>query len=283
MKLLGQTVRASKLLLETHREAQEKIGKPIIFLDITTHRSPATRQARGHHDSVASTECIWLDPELPYHTQEAVAAHELMHVLQEAGGFYQTASLRDDQGNPLIPAITWLGTTINSMIMDEMADRWAISRGFKVKDELRIDVLPRALADVKSKKPNEQEHMNWQEYYADMERIAQVISSGLPIHGPIVLKPEALTQIRGVHYAGLRLRLSRFGLFSELDSVWAELWPEARSLGQDVANIAEGIGVDDRRACESSMIAVIEYLNINPRLLCVKLLLTGEVIWPEQK
>lgn len=80
-----------------------------------------------------------------------------------------------------------------------------------------------------------------------MERIARVISSGLPIHGPIVLKPEALTQIRAVHYAGLRLRLSRFGLFSELDSVWAELWPEARSLGQDVANIAEGIGVDDCR------------------------------------
>lgn len=100
---------------------------------------------------------------------------------------------------------------------------------------------------MKSKKPNEQEHTNWQEYYADMERIARVISSGLPIHGPIVLKPEALTQIRAVHYAGLRLRLSRFGLFSELDSVWAELWPEARSLGQDVANIAEGIGVDDCR------------------------------------
>ena len=133
---------------------------------------------------------------------------------------------------------------INSMTMDEMADQWSISRGFKVEDDLRIDALPIALAGVKSKKPNEQEHTNWQEYYADMERIVQVISWGRPIHRAIVLKPGVLTQIREVHYASLRLRLSWFGLFCELDSLWAEFWSEARSLGQDVA--------------------AIEYLNINP-------------------
>ena len=282
MKLPGQTIGASKLLSETHKEVQERIGRPIVFLDITTHPNPATRHARGHHDWDASTERIWLDPKLPYEAQEAVAAHELMHVLQKAEGFCQTASIRDTQGDPLIPAITLLGTTINSMIMDEMADRWAMSRGFKVEEGLKADALPRALADVKKKKPNEQEHTNWQEYNADIERIAQEIASGLSLQGPIALKPEVNTQIRAVQYANLRLRLSCFGLFSELDSLWAEYWPKARSVGQEIANIVESIGVDDPETCESCMIAVIEYLNMNPELLCVKLPLTGEVIWPKQ-
>lgn len=282
MKLPGQTISASKLLLETHKEVRERIGRPVVFLDITTHPNPATRNAQGHHDWDASSERIWLHPKLPYEAQEAVAAHELMHVLQKAGGFCQTASIRDAHGNPLILAITLLGTTVNSMVMDEIADRWAISRGFKVQEGLKADALPRALSDVKNKKPNEQEHTNWQDYNADLERIAQALSSGLSLQGPIALKPEVNTQIRAVQYAGLYFRLSRFGLFPELDGLWARYWPEARSLGQKIAAIVEGIGVQDSDTYRSSMVEVIEYLNINPKLLCVKLPLTGEVIWPKQ-
>lgn len=283
MKLPGQIVSASKLFLNTHQKVQKKIRRPIIFLDITTHPRPSTRYARGHHDWDAFKERIWLDPKLPYGIQEAVAAHELMHVLQKSKGFCQTASVPDARGNPLIPAISSLGTEINGMIMDGIADQWAISRGFKIEDELRTYALPRALADVKIKRPNEQEYINWQAYNADIERITQVVSSGLIIQGPIALRPEVKTQIRAVQYAKLCLRLSIFGLFTELDRLWAEFWPEARSLGQNVMDIAENIGMKDYQTCKTSMIAVIEYLGINPWLICVKQPLTEEVIWPKKK
>jgi len=76
------------------------------------------------------------------------------------------------------------------------------------------------LGDIKMMKPNKQEHTDWQEYYADMERISRAISSNRQIQGPLALKPEVNTQILAVDYAGLRLRLARFGWFSEFDSLW---------------------------------------------------------------
>jgi len=236
---------------------------------------------QGYHDCDASTERIWLDPKIPYDAQEAVAAHELAHVMQEAAGFCKTASIQDAQGNPLIPAIALLGTRIDNMIMDEMADQWAIGRGFNIEDALRAATSSMVLGDVKMGKPSKQEHTDWQEYYADMERTVQLISSNRRIQGPLVLKPEINTQILAVDYAGLRLRLDRFGRFSDLDSLWAEYWPEARSLGQEVVNIVENIGVNECQTCQSSTIAVIKYLNINPKLLYVEIPLTGEVIWPK--
>ena len=284
MKLPGQIISASALLSKTHQETQKQIRKSIIFLDITNHPNLAIRQlVRGYHDCDASTERIWLDPKTPYDAQEAIAAHELAHVLQEMAGFCKTASIQDTRGNTLIPALAVLVIRIDNMIMDEMADQWAIDRGFNVKDALRFASSPMIFSDIKIKKPNKQEYTNWQEYYSDMERIAQLISSNRRIKGPLVLKPEVNTQILAVDYAGLCLRLARFNLFSEFDSLWAEFWPEARSLGQKIANIVESIGINECQTCQSATIAVIEYLNINPKLLHVELPLTGEVIWPKQK
>ncbi|MFC1846592.1 hypothetical protein ACFLYS_00830 [Chloroflexota bacterium] len=284
MKLPGQTISASELLSKTHQKTQKRIGKSIVFLDITTHPNLAIRQlVRGYHDCNASTERIWLDPKTPYDAQEAVAAHELAHMLQETAGFCKTVSIQDARGNPLIPTIALLGARIDNMIMDEMADQWAIGQGFNVKDALKFAASPIVLSDFKIKKPDKQEHTNWQEYYADMDRIAQLISSNRRFQGPLALKPEVNTQILAVDYAGLRLRLARFGLFSEFDSLWTEFWPKAKFLGLKVTNIVESIGINECQRCQSSTIAVIKYLNINPMLLYVELPLTGEVIWPEHK
>ncbi len=282
MKLPGQTINASELLSKTHQEAQKQIGKPIIFLDISTHPNPAIRQVvRGYHELDASTEYIWLDPKIPHDAQEAIAAHELVHVLQEAAGLCKTTSIQDTRGNPLIPAIAILGTRIDNMVMDEIADRWAINRGFKIEDALRIAISSTFFSGIRMRQPDKKEHSDWQEYYADMERIAQAINSNPRIKGPLTLRPEVNTQILAVDYAGLRLRFARFNLFAEFDGLWSEFWPKARSLGQEVANIVESIGINGCQKCQAATIAVIKYLNINPMLLYVITPLTGEVIWPK--
>ena len=95
------------------------------------------------------------------------------------------------------------------------------------------------------------------------------------------MKPEVNTQILALDYAGLYLRLAHFGLFFEFDNLWNEFWPKAKSLGQEVTNIVESIGINECQQCQSSTIAVIKYLNINPMLLYVELPLTREVIWPK--
>ncbi|MCK5612930.1 hypothetical protein KAR91_64245 [Candidatus Pacearchaeota archaeon] len=283
MKLPGQTINASELLIKTLKEVKKRIGKHVIFLDLTSHSNIAIRQVvQGYHDCDASTEHIWLDPKIPYDAQEAVAAHELAHLIQEAAGFCKTTSVQDKRGNPLIPAIALLGTRIDNMIMDKMADQWAISRGFNIEDALRAATSSMVFGEVKMRKPKKQEHIDWQEYYTDMDRTVKMISSKRQIQGPLTLKPEINTQISGVDYAGLYLRLDRFGLFSDLDRLWAEYWPEARSLGQEVVTIVENIGVDECQTCQSSTIAVIKYFNINPKLLYLELPLTGEVIWAKQ-
>ncbi|GEM_PF-2511543 len=281
MKLPGQKNKTSELLIRAKREVQEQSGKSILFLDITDYPDLGFNQlVRGYHESDENNARIWLDPGLPYDAQEAIAAHELAHVLQEAAGFCRTVSVKDFQGRPLIPGISVLGVKIDNMIKDVLADRWAIDRGFRVGEALRVATSSLVLDDLKKSKPNKKEHTAWQEYYADMENIARLISSDPQIKGPINLKPEVDTQILAVDYAGLSLRLGRFGQFTDLGNLWAEFWPEASLLGQKVARIVEDIGVNKCQACQSATIAVIKYLNIHPALIQVEKPVTGEVVWP---
>jgi len=281
LKLPGQTTPASDLLIKAVREVQNDIGRPVVFLDITTHSDPTVRSARGHYDWSSSREQIWLNPSLSYDDQEAVAAHELAHVLQKAQGYCQTATQRDKNGQAIFPEINLLGTTINSLVTDVMADQWALQRGFKVEEGLKNDALPKALRDVKNKKPDEQESKDWKTYYSTLQQWAKIIESGRQIQGTVILPPEVRTQIRAVGYANLKLRLSPLDLFSELDGLWAEYWPEARRLGIEIADLVEATGTDSKPQCERTTINIIEYLNIPPELVVVKEPNTGEVIWPK--
>ena len=280
VKLPGQKNRASELLTKTQQEVQEQSGKTILFLDITDYPDLGFNQlVRGYHESDEHTARVWLDPGLPYDAQEAVAAHELAHVLQEAAGFCRTASVKDARGNPLIPAIAELGVKIDNMIKDVLADQWAIDRGFKIGEALGFSISSLDFGNLKNKKPNKQEHMNWQAYYAGMDKIAKLIRSNPQIKGPLTVNPEVNTQILAVDYAGLNIRLSGFGQFTDLDNLWAEFWPESRLLGQKIAGIVEDIGTGKDHECQSATIAVIKYLNIHPALIYVEQPVTGEVIW----
>jgi hypothetical protein len=162
-----------------------------------------------------------------------------------------------------------------------MADHWAIKQGFKVEEGLQNDALPRALNDVKRKKPNEQESNDWKTYYSALQDWANVIVSGRQIQHAVILPAEVGTQIRAACYANLKLRLSLLGLFFELDGLWAEYWPEARKLGIEITNIVETVGTGSKAQCERATISIINHLNIPPALLMVKNPNTGESIWPK--
>lgn len=280
MKLPGQIKPASDLLLAAIQDVQEQIGRPIEFCDITTHPIQSVRHSRGHHDWDNTRERIWLNPNLSYDDQEAVAAHELAHVLQKADGYCQTATKRDKKGRPIIPELNLLGRTINGLITDTMADRWAAQRGFKIEEGLKADALPKALNDAKNKRPGELEYVDWDSCYFTLKNLAQMFESGEQIIA-VTLPPEVKTQIRAVFYANLKLRLSPFGLFSELDSVWAENLPKARDLGIEITALVENIGTDNREQCKRATISIIQHLNIPPPLLIVKRPDTEEIAWPE--
>jgi len=280
MVLPGQENPASELLHKALEEVRARSGRRIEICDITQHPNPPTRTARGHHDWNDGVERIWLSPALARDVQEAVAAHELGHVLQKAGGYCQTATRRDSEGNPVFPELTLLGTTINSLVMDVMADKWALKRGFAVAESLREDAVPRALRDIE-KNPDQPEAVNWQEYYGVLERVAEMEQSPEGLTGHFLLPPEVRTQILAVGYAKYKLRFEPLGLFEELDRRWEQNRPKARALGNDIVSLVKNTGYDTREECEASMIAAIEFLKIPPPLIIVKRPLTGEIVWPK--
>lgn len=280
LTLPGQTIEATDLLKAAISETEEQIGHSVVFADITKHPNPAKWAGRGFHSWDGQIETIWLNPTILYHEQEAVAAHELAHVIQTVEGFYQTASKRCPSGEYVIPAISLLGTKITSSVLDVMADEWAADRSFQIVESLKVDALPKAMTDIR-KNPDEEEYTDWVKYQEQLKDIAKAIREEVPLQIPAVLRPEVKTQIRAVGYAGLRLRFSPHGLFGEQDNEWLKYKPTARELGIELANLIEEIGVINKENCKSCIIAIIERLGISPELLSVKSPLTGVTVWPK--
>jgi ABC-type branched-subunit amino acid transport system ATPase component len=135
----GLTRKFGSLLAVENINLEVKRGEVLAFLGpngagkTTTTRmlsgiiSPTSGYAMvaGHHDWDNLSEHIWLSPNLPYEIQEAVAAHELAHVLQKAQGYCQTASQRYANQQPIFPQLYRLGGRVNSLVLDVMADHWA--------------------------------------------------------------------------------------------------------------------------------------------------------------
>jgi hypothetical protein len=129
--------------------------------------------------------------------------------------------------------------------------------------------------------PAEEIALNWNAYYSSMKNLAQIVESGQQISGPIFLGQEIRTQILAIGYANLKLRLSPFDLFLELDAVWSNRRPKARTLGIEISALVDSIGVENRDLSERATIAVLEYLGIPPPLIVVKRPITDEIIWPK--
>ena len=266
----------SPLLVSAIQDVEECTGKPIVFLDISTHPNWGTHVSQvGLHKSSTPEDRIWLSPVLPQQVSEAVAAHELMHALQRAQGFCQTASLKRD-GNPIFPAITELSVNINSLVNDTLADKWASERGFNIDALLQLD--RDGLPDMERKRVVKQEYDDWERYNKEIELL--LLRHNLGSSGPFEVPPESRTQYRAVIHANHYLRRAPYGSYQEFQDYFARHWPIANSLAQELLGVISKTGIDSREHCEASMIAVVKYLRMNPEIIRIICPCTGRIVWP---
>jgi hypothetical protein len=76
---------------------------------------------------------------------------------------------------------------------------------------------------------------------------------------------EAGTQIMVLDYAGLSLRLGRYGIFDDLDAAWASHWPISRKMGKELIGILGEMKTRDE--CREDLEKTAVFLKIPPRLI----------------
>jgi hypothetical protein len=266
MKLPGQSRHASKRLNAAISEVQEGLGRNIVFLSLK--QLPDARLKRGilgYHDSYNGEERIWLDAMLPYAAQEATAAHELAHVMQKKEGYPHALSITDSRGMPLIPTLEHLTARINNLVMDESADLWAARRGFDMGKALSSIGLDELIANL-NHKTVEVEASDWEAYCSGLKKLAREVNVARPGKS-FKIGAELDTQVMALDYAGLSLRLGRYGLFDGLDRLWAEHWPVSRKMGKELARVVSLNGVESHEKCRRAFEKIIAFLKIPAPLI----------------
>jgi hypothetical protein len=241
-------------------------GRRLVFMSIQDGRGPDSGSLiEGFHANMGEREQIWLDPALPASAQEAIAAHELAHVLQEQAGYPRPQAIATARGKAL-PALAAIAARTKDLVLDQAADDWAREHGFGLKRAFQAVHLPLLVARLEPLSPQPEAHA-WTPYSARLRALSRMLRQGetrLPSLGD-----EPATQVRALDYASLSLRLGRFGLFDGLDVLWARLWPASRNLGGKLAATVLCYGVGDAASCRRSMKAVLRRLGIPARLIRV--------------
>jgi hypothetical protein len=249
MKLPGQSEPASEKFDEAVESIQERLGRKIVFLPLEGRRSSLLRSnVGGYHDSSWGTERVWLDASLPFNAAEATAAHELGHIMQKAEGYPRVSST--------VPALEHLASRINDLVMDESADMWAIKHGFDMSKAFGKIGLKNLINHICRQAPAA-EPADWDRYFAYMGKLVPDMKTG---------ESEGLgTQIMVLDYAGLSLRLGRYGLFEQLDAAWAKQWPISRKMGKELLGTLGGMNTRDE--CREALQKIIAFLKIPPPLI----------------
>jgi hypothetical protein len=256
MILPGQTGPASEKFNEAVASIQKTLGRKIVFLPLEGSHSALLRSnIGGFHQSSGGTESIWLDASLPALAAEVTAAHELGHIMQSEEGYPRVSSVN--------PALNHLATRIHDLVMDESADLWAIGHGFDMSEAFGKVGL-RNLVNHISRQAVNAEPADWDAYLAFLRKLA--VQGNNAEHADLIeLPPEAGTQVMILDYAGLSLRLGRYGLFKELDSVWAIHWPISQRMGKELLGL---LGEMKTLAeCRESLEKIVSFLKIPPRLI----------------
>jgi hypothetical protein len=266
MKLPGQSRHASKKLTDSLAEVQEGLGSGIVFLPLQNYRNRSLRDTvQGYHDKKNGTERIWLDATMPYTEQEAIAAHELAHVMQEKESYPRLFSISDARGQPLYNTLERLVTRTNNLVMDVSADRWAVNHGFDLQRVFALINMDEIVSAVQ-KLPLKKEAADWKTYLAGLNRLAQ--SPQVP--DDYAIGAEADTQGMAMDYAALHIRMGHYGLFDELDMLWKEHWPVSRRLGKEIAAIVKANGTDTPQKCRAAFREIINHLKIPPSLIEIR-------------
>jgi hypothetical protein len=265
--LPGQRRPVSKKLRKAVEEAQDGLGRTIVFLPVKSHASAVVRSmAQGYRDNDGERERIWLDERLPRLAQEATAAHELGHVVQHKEGYPRIYSIRSGNGRPIFPTLARVAARASDIALDDNADQWAIRHGFDMSHALRqIDL--RGTVDGLKSKPIITEPSDWETYYAGLDKLAAALSKGkMPKRDPGI-GGEAGTQAMAMDYAGLSTRMERYGLFDGFDGLWAEHWPVSREMGKRLATIVKRSGVENRDKTARTLEKIVVFLKIPAPLI----------------
>lgn len=281
LELPGQSKPASDILVMAINEVQGQIDRSIKIYNLAKNPDPTTRSKRGVTIWKKREIQLWLNPDLKYDDQEAVAAHELAHIAQGAQGYCRTATLVNKNGERIFPTITDLGAKISSMITDVQADNWAAERGFKVEEGLKLDALPRAIESIQLNIASGIiESTDWTTYQTLLSNLAQKYENGDQVQDSAV-PSEIITQKNAVMYANFKCRLAQYGLFNELDELFSKYYPKTRDMGIEISKIVEENGTENAQECNQAIVKVIEYLKIPPVFMSVRNPETGEIFWPK--
>jgi len=281
LELPGQSKPASDILIKAVNDVQGQLDRRIKIYNLARNPDPTTRSKRGITIWNDKEIQIWLNPDLKYDDQEAVAAHELAHVMQGVQGYCRTATLVNKNGERIFPTITDLGAKISSMVTDVQADNWAAERGFKVEEGLKLDALPRAIESIKLNMAlGIIESTDWTSYQTYLNNLAQKYENGDQVQDSAI-PSEIITQKNAVMYANFKCRLAQYGLFTELDELFAKYYPQTREIGIEIAKLVEENGTENAQKCSQAIVKVIEYLKIPPVLMSVRNPETGEIFWPK--
>ena len=280
-ELPGQSKPASDMLIKAINEVQGQLDRRIKIYNLARNPDPTTRSKRGVTIWQKREIQIWLNPDLKYDDQEAVAAHELAHIEQGVQGYCRTATLVNKNGERIFPTITDLGAKISSMITDVQADNWAAERGFKVEEGLKLDALPRAIESIQLNIASGIiESTDWTTYQTFLSNLAQKYENGDQVQDSAI-PSEIITQKNAVMYANYKCRLARYGIFDELDELFSKYYPKTREMGIEISKLVEENGTENAQECNQAIVKVIEYLKIPPVLMSVRNPETGEIFWPK--
>ena len=108
VRLPGQTEPASKVMIQAINDVQNQIDRPLRFYNIQNYPDQIVRTYNGVTAWKNQEVQIWLNPSLEHYHQEAVAAHELAHILQAIEGYYAIVIEEDEQGQSLFPPLNRL-------------------------------------------------------------------------------------------------------------------------------------------------------------------------------
>jgi hypothetical protein len=218
----------SSRLASALKEVEETTGRRVTL--VCGESRDTGRFIQGYHRLDGSSDSIWLYSHLPRDASEATAAHELAHVIQASKGYPRAAAAPDAP----LENYQRLATAVNNLVLDVNADKWAIRHGFNIGRALSCSGLPEVIAAMKE----------------------------LPVEAGSENTSGVTTMAMGIDYAALKLRLSSFGLFYELDRLWRVRWPQSRSTGRSLVRALAGFNFSSATSCRRAMEKILKLLGM---------------------
>jgi len=272
--LPGQTQPASEGLINAVNEVENKLHRKIHFYEVTN--SSSLSAGEGLLSFSKQEVSIYLNSTLEQDIQEAVAAHELAHILQIIDGYF--GIVVQEEAEALYPGLSVLASSISSLALDVSANNWAESRGFKIQKMLdyQLTNIFKFLDIAKNqKKLGYIEASNWESCNSWLRSLSngEKVETETP--------KEVNIMINALRYTTLKLNLIPYDLFSELEESFNKNMPVAKSLGEELYKLVKENGIDNQDELNTISIRLAYKFKLPSPLFQAVNFKTGEAIWFE--